>query len=108
MLQNRQVGENPMKAKSYTLFINVYHFTGSYSYSIWFRHTSEPEIDRIPSISDIEFTVLTQNDLRKTAQTIDITHMCIKGNVPPGLHQIAPNLKQLKLFQVPHTDQLQR
>ena len=86
----------------------MYYFTVPDHYEIWSRHTSEPEIDRIPSERTIEFMVLTLDELRKTAQTIDITHMCIKGNVPPGLHQIAPNLKQLRLQEILHTDQLQR
>ena len=97
-----------MKKQSYTLLMNVYHITGSHSYAIWFRHTLEPEIDRIPYIQYIRFKEFTLDELRKTAQTIDITHMYIKGNVPPGLHQIAPNLKQLRLQEIPHTEQLQR
>mgnify|MGYP001801298688 FL=1 len=97
-----------MKKQCYTLLMNVYHITGSHRYAIWFRHTLKPEIDRIPYIQDIRFKKFTSDDLRKTAQTIDITHMCLKGNVPPGLHQIAPNLKQLRLQEIPHKNQLQR
>ena len=96
-----------MKKQCYTLLMNVYRITGSHRYAIWFRHTLEPEIDRTPYILDNRFKEFTLDELRKTAQTIDITHMCIKGNVPPGLHQIAPNLKQLRLWRLPHTDQLQ-
>ena len=96
-----------MKKQCYTLLMNVYHITGSHRYAIWFRHTLEPKIDRIPYLQDNRFKEFTLDELRKATQTLDITHMIIEGNIPPGLHQIAPNLKQLKLEEIPHTDQLQ-
>ena len=77
-------------------------------YNVWYRHTQQPHIDRIPYEAYDQLQSMTYSQLVDIARTLDITHMCIRGDIPPAVHRIASNLKQLKLWEIPHIDQLQQ
>ena len=77
-------------------------------YNVWYRHTQQPHIDRIPVIQYNQLQSMTYSQLVDITHTLDITHMCISGDIPPAVHRIASNLKQLKLWDIPHIDQLQQ
>ena len=59
-------------------------------------------------INDPHLTQISLSDLTAAIDGLDITHMIIGGDIPPTLGQIAPDLKQLRLGQIRHPDQLQR
>ena len=77
-------------------------------YKVWYRHTQQPHTDRIPYEAEYQLQSMTYSQLVDLTHTLDITHMCIRGDIPPALHRIASNLKQLKLWDIPHIDQLQQ
>ena len=84
------------------------NFTGS-KYKIWYHHTSEPDINYIPyNIIDIDLTSYTPDELSAATQGLEITHMYIKGNIPPNLDKIAANLREIKLSDTTNSDQLQK
>ena len=62
-------------------------------YRVWYRHDGEPDIDRIPTVPDIK--PLTLQQLREATQGLHITHMCIRGDIPPNLESIAADIRQL-------------
>ena len=78
-------------------------------YEVWYRHDSQPEIDEIPDLdyrySDCRH--LTLDELLSATHRLTVTHMCIRGDIPP-LGEIAPHLKQLKLNYPPYRDQSDR
>ena len=74
-------------------------------YKVWYRHTQQPHIDKIPDDAFKQLQSMTYSQLDIT-HTLDITHMCIRGDIPPALHRIASNLKQLRLKDIPHIGQL--
>ena len=87
---------------------NVHISTGAV-YKLWFRHTLQPWVDRIAShIQDKDLKAVSLADLKSASQKYDITHMFISGNIPVSLHEIAPNLRQLKLRNIPYGEQLMR
>lgn len=77
-------------------------------YQIWYRHASQPDIDDISNIDDRELKLKSLSELLAAAKKINITHMFIRGNIPPNLDRLAPNLKQLRLSRIASEDQLQR
>ena len=70
---------------------------------MWYRDSSEPEIDEIPF--GVEMRNLTVEELISSTKGHTITHMCIKGDIPP-LDMIAPHIKQLKIRELSHNDQI--
>jgi hypothetical protein len=87
------------------MFSIITHLLG---YLVWYRHAGQPQVDRIPDMLLESMTSTTLQELTEVSQRIQITQMMIKGNIPPNLHEIAPHLKQLKLGETPHSDQLER
>ena len=76
-------------------------------YEVWYRHTQQPQIDKIPDLARSQLQSVTYSQLVDIAHT-HVTHMCIYGDIPPALHTIACSLKQLKLLGIPDIDQLQQ
>ena len=70
---------------------------------MWYRDSSEPEIDEIPA--KVETRNLTVEELLSYTRVHTITHMCIEGDIPP-LDMIVPHIKQLKIMKLPHNDQI--
>ena len=89
----------------YTTYVHI--STGAV-YKLWFRHTLQPWVDRIASYIQEDLKAVSLADLKSASQKYDITHMHISGNIPVSLHEIAPNLRQLKLWQILHREQLLR
>ena len=83
------------------------HISTGVVYKLWFRHTRH-NTDYIPYIQAKDLKEVTLDDLKSASQKYDITHMYISGNIPTGLHEIAPNLRQLRLRNIPHEEQLLR
>ena len=88
-------------------FSNLMLLSSISGYKVWYRHTQQPHIDRISDDVFKQLQSMTYSQLDIT-HTLDITHMCISGDIPPALHRIASNLKQLKLWDILHIDQLQQ
>ena len=74
-------------------------------YYVWYRDNSQAEIDEIPE--DPDYRVLTLEKLLSATRGCTVTHMCIRGDVPP-LGEIAPHVKQLQLHWLPDRDQSDR
>ena len=70
---------------------------------MWYRDSSEPEIDEIPDV--VWMKNLTVEELISSTRGHTITHMCIEGDIPP-LDMIVPHIKQLKIMKLPHNDQI--
>lgn len=51
---------------------------------------------------------ITLDKLIAAATAVDITHMCIAGDIPPHMETIAPNLEWLMIEEMSRTAQLQR
>lgn len=80
------------------------------AYEVWYRHDAQPEIRYIPMMGDedVQTELMTLDKFTETTKDLNITHMHIEGKIPPSLEELAPNLKQLRLRDVPHHDQLAR
>ena len=77
-------------------------------YRVWWRDDSEAEIREIRHVGYSEYRDLTLNELVTAIQGNTVTHMSIKGDIPPQLHSIAAHLNQLRLYQPPDSDQSDR
>ena len=84
------------------------HISTGAVYKLWFRHTLQPWVDYIPHVQEKYLKAVSLADLKTLSQRYDITHMYIRGHIPPNLHEIAPNLRQLRLCHIPHEEQLMR
>lgn len=78
-------------------------------YSVWFRHTGQPEPprDEIPEMKVYYYPKqMNLSDIRKEiGKHHNITHMWIEKNIPKWLHRVAPHLRVLKLHDIPALDQ---
>ena len=74
-------------------------------YPVWYRHDSQPEINEIPAGQF--HRDLTLDELLSATQGNVVTHMSIRGDIPP-LDEIAPHLKQLELYIPQDRDQSHR
>lgn len=66
--------------------------------NIWYRHSGEPEIERIPDFYACNFK--TVKSVREIAWSIGnhfITHMYIRNGDIPDLGQLAPKLTHLRI-----------
>ena len=77
-------------------------------YRVWWRDDSQAENDAIPLLGPSSYKDLTLNELVTAIQGNTVTHMSIKGDIPPQLHSIAPHLKHLRLYRPPDSDQSDR
>ena len=78
-------------------------------YRVWYRDSSQAEIDEIPDLSFSDHRYLTLDELVSAARGRGrtVTHMSIWYDIPP-LDKIAPRLKQLELYEPPDRDQSDR
>ena len=79
----------------------VYCFVCITEYVVWYRD----EIDEIPAYPD--YRNLTLDELLSATHRLTVTHMSIRGDIPP-IDEIAPHVKELKLFRPPDRDQSDR
>ena len=63
-------------------------------YYIWYRHSGEPEPDKIPG--DISYQ--TMSEIQRDVGDNTITHMSIVYSMPDNLSTVAPHLIYLNLF----------
>lgn len=63
------------------------------------------DTNEIPKFQIQHFTL---DELIAATAEVDITHMCIRGDIPPHMDTIAPNLKWLRVEDMSHPEQLQR
>ena len=75
-------------------------------YKIWYRHSGQPEIDKIPFFP--QYTTIQDEREITLDEGHYITHMSIKGRVLPSLSTIAPSLTHLKIEDLRDISQLQR
>ena len=76
-------------------------------YAVWYRHSGEKEIDRIPQSADLKIV----EDVGEITTDIGdnyITHMSITGKIPPTLSTVAPQLTHLKIRDLYDSSQLER
>ena len=91
----------------------IIYFTGP-EFKLWFAHTLQQQaIDGISDSNsddgiDDDLKKFTLDEFRSVCQKLNITHMHIDGDIPTGLHELTPDLKQLKLRNIPRRDQLQQ
>ena len=77
-------------------------------YRVWYRDSSQADIDEIPELNYYkECRDLTLDELVSATRGYSVTHMSILGDIPP-IDEIAPHLKQLRLFEPPDRDQSDR
>ena len=78
-------------------------------YRVWYRDSSQAEIDEIPQLYSSDYRFLTLDELVSAARGRGrtVTHMSIWGDIPP-IDEIAPHLKQLRLSGPPDRDQSDR
>ena len=70
---------------------------------IWYRHSGEPEIDRIPGEPAV-----SRVDVRTIASSYNITHMYVRSGHLPTLFNKAPGLTHLKLDNIRDPSHLER
>lgn len=75
--------------------------TSAAKYELWYRHNGEPDIKELPSPFSCTYKVMSEESIRSDIGTHSITHMHIKGDVPPSLPTLAPEVSQLGL-RYPH------
>ena len=80
-------------------------------YQVWYRHSGEEEIDKIPyfDIDDDEYKIV--EDVGEITTYIGnnyITHMSIRYNIPPTLSTVAPQLTHLQIQYLSDNSQLER
>ena len=73
-------------------------------YEVWYRHDAEQNIHFIPVNPATKSLTLQQ--LREATQGLHITHMFIRGDIPPGLESIAADVQKLKVENLRDDDQL--
>ena len=79
------------------------------NYKVWYRHSGEEEIDKIPDIEIIQYKRI--EDVGEITTDIGdnyITHMSITGNILPTLSTVAPQLTYLRIQQLSDSSQLER
>ena len=76
-------------------------------YIVWYRHSGEKEIDRIPQSADLKIV----EDVGEITTDIGdnyITHMSITGHILPTLSTVAPQLTHLQIHRLSDNSQLER
>ena len=76
---------------------------------VWYRHSGEKEIDKIPYLDDDEYKIV--EDVGEITTDIGdnyITHMSITGNILPTLSTVAPQLTHLRIEDLSDSSQLER
>ena len=76
-------------------------------YRVWYRHSGEEEIDEIPDFPDRKIV----EDVGEITTDIGdnyITHMSTRGNIPPTLSTVAPQLTHLRIEYFSDSSQLER
>jgi hypothetical protein len=73
---------------------------------VWYRHTGQPAIERIPSSPT--FKTVSEVEIARDLGSHHITHMSIANGVVPHLGEIAPRLTDLKIMKLADHSQLQR
>ena len=76
-------------------------------YSVWYRHSGEEEIDKIPDFSDRKI-VEDVGEITRDIGDNYITHMSIEGNILPTLSTVAPQLTHLHIEELSDNSQLER
>ena len=78
-------------------------------YRVWYRHSGEQEIDKIPDISIGQYKrVEDVGEITTDIGNNYITHMSIRGNIPPTLSTVAPQLTHLQIRDLYDSSQLER
>ena len=78
-------------------------------YEVWYRHSGEEEIDKIPYIEIIQHKRI--EDVGEITTDIGdnyITHMSIRGSILPALFTVAPQLTHLQILELSDSSQLER
>ena len=76
-------------------------------YKVWYRHSGQPLIEKIPKLKVSDVKHLTLEELDRDACSNSITHMVIWGAIPPTLSSVAPDLKHIELRSIPDRDELE-
>ena len=77
-------------------------------YIVWYRHSGEEEIDKIPYIDINQYKRVDVEEITTDIGDNYVTHMSITGNILPTLSTVAPQLTHLKIRQLSDSSQLER